>query len=484
MMNLAEAITINAKARPDHIAIIEGSRVLTYAQLDTHIRSQAGRLHAKGIRPGDLVGLCLGDTTEHIVNLYALAYMGAVILPMDVRWTNAERQRVSDHFQAKLVLVEQDSDRFGTVETVALDKLPKNGEEPVLRTGNEIPLLLSLSSGTTGRPKGPRITHYQMLRRFWTHWINLALNSNARYVSATPLYFGGGRTFAMSVLFAGGTLVLFPPPFQPDALCRELARVDATSVFLVPTQLRKLLELPRETLVPFGRLDLLICSGAPLDTAERVAIDNLCPNFVEYYASTEGGGVTLGTRQTRAKQPDSVGIPVFGVSVEVVGDDHIPLPPGQIGRLRYRGPGVATGYYNDEEAGEDAFRDGWFYPGDLAEIDASGHVSLRGRSKDMILRGGINIYPGDIETILREHDDVNEASVVGWKAGLMGEEIAAFVVGTRPLEQAELEAWCKERLAPYKVPRIFIQVEDLPRNSSGKVLKTQLAERLPVFPVA
>jgi acyl-CoA synthetase (AMP-forming)/AMP-acid ligase II len=479
-MNLAEAIEINAKGRPDHVAIIEGERRLTYRELAAAIQAAAARLQAYGVERDDIVGLCLKDSSEHLIFLYALARIGAVILPMDVRWTEAEKLRVAAHFETKFILVEPDSDPVGDLQTLAWDALPeeKDGAGAIL-PGDDIPLLLSLSSGTTGRPKGPRITHTQMLRRFWTHWINLGLNSTDRYVSATPLYFGGGRTFAMSVLFSGGTVILFPPPFDAADLCAELDRVSATSTFLVPTQLRKLLTQDIASLAPVGKLRLLISSGAPLDGEERVAISKLCANFVEYYASTEGGGISLATPDTRRLQPNAVGRPVFGVEVEVVDNDHTPLRAGEIGRFRYRGPGVATGYFRDEDIDRETFRDGWFYPGDLAEIDDAGHVILRGRAKDMIIRGGVNVYPGEIETILREHPSISEAAVVGWPSQRLGEEVAAFIVQAEPVDDTDLKLWCTERLAPYKLPKAFFRVEDLPRNSAGKVLKAELAAGLP-----
>jgi acyl-CoA synthetase (AMP-forming)/AMP-acid ligase II len=198
-------------------------------------------LIASGIRRGDVVGVCLKDSPDHLVANYALARMGAVILPMDWRWTEPEKSTVASHFGARLVIALPEQGPIGDIALTTLDALPGSvgegaAERPV--EGEDLPLLLSLSSGTTGRPKGPCVTHGQMLRRFWTHWINLGLNGTDRYVSATPLYFGGGRTFAMSILFSGGTVVLFPPPFDADALAAELERVSATSTFLVPTQLR------------------------------------------------------------------------------------------------------------------------------------------------------------------------------------------------------------------------------------------------------
>ena len=151
---------------------------------------------------------------------------------------------------------------------------------------------------------------------------------------------------------------------------------------------------------------------------------------------------------------------------------------GRVGRLRYRGPAVATGYFIDDDSAETAFKDGWFYPGDLAEINAQGYIFLRGRAKDMILRGGINIYPAEVEAILRSHPAVIEAAAVGRPSPTMGEEVAAFVTLRSPAGEGELIAWCKTQLAPYKVPREILAIDELPKNSSGKVLKTELVARL------
>lgn len=480
-MNLAEALDVNARARPDHPAIIAGDRVLDYAELALRVRKAVAALREAGVKTGDVVGLCLKDSVEHLIGYYALARMGAIILPMDWRWTAGEKEAVATHFGATASILEPDEAPLRVANGLPATELFRETDPdpaPPVST-RDLPLLISLSSGTTGRPKGPCITHWNMLRRFWTHWINLGLNASDRYVSATPLYFGGGRTFAMSILFAGGTVALFPPPFNAAALAAELDRVDATSTFLVPTQLRKLLDADPSETAAIRRLRLLISSGAPLDPDEKLRIaSTLSDNFVEYYASTEGGGVSLATPETREVSPGSVGRPVFGVEIEVVSDDHEPLPFGSVGLLRYRGPGVALGYYGAEDGADPAFRDGWFYPGDLAEIDAGGYVTLRGRRKDMIIRGGVNIHPAEIEQVLREHPDVRDAAVVGAPSPRLGEVVVAFVVAQGAVEAQALVDWCAARLAPYKTPERILLVDDLPRNSAGKVLKASLVDRL------
>jgi acyl-CoA synthetase (AMP-forming)/AMP-acid ligase II len=481
MMNLAEAFAHHTRARPTHIALMAGTRSIDYRALHVAVERDSAALASLGAREGDVVGLALKDTIEHVVLFYALARLGLVILPMDWRWSQEEKARIARHFAPRFVLVEEGATIDG-VPCVALDDVwtsrvatsPRVLDYP---QGGDLPLLVSLSSGTTGRPKGPLLTHHQFFRRFMTHWINLGLNAGDRYVSATPLYFGGGRTFAMSVLFAGGTVALFPPPYEPAELASEVARRAATSLFLVPTLLRRLLELSPEAAEPLQNLRLLLSSGSALHAEERRAIrSRLCPQFFEYYASTEGGGVSLLTPDDQETRGKSVGRPVFGVDVEIVDDEHRVLPAGETGRLRYRGPGVARGFFRETEGDPETFREGWFYPGDVASLDDAGYVYLKGRRKDLIIRGGVNIYPEDIEFALAGHPAVVDAAVAGLPHREFGEQVAAFVVTREPVTQAALIDWCRARLAAYKVPQQVQFLSELPRNSSGKVLKTKLID--------
>jgi acyl-CoA synthetase (AMP-forming)/AMP-acid ligase II len=484
-MNLADTLGHHARSRPDHAALVEGARTILYRDLDPLVRRTAGHMAARGLERGEIVGVALGDTVDHLVALYGLARLGAVNLPMDVRWTVEEKTRLARFFGARRVLVEDGAEPLPGLASLTVGPewhgaVASAADLDSAAPGGDAPLLLSLSSGTTGIPKGPMLTHQQFLRRFWTHWINLGLNSHDRYVSATPLYFGGGRTFAMSQLFTGGTVIMFPPPYAPEELVAEIARRRATSVFLVPTLLRRLLELPTDVLAPMRTLRQVLSSGSALHPEERRAIrSRLCPGFFEYYASTEGGGVSLLTPEDQEVYEDSVGRPVFAVDVEIVDEAHHPVPAGTVGRLRYRGPGVATGFHGNPEETARAFHDGWFYPGDLATVDERGYVFLKGRFKDMIIRAGVNIYPTEIEAILLGHAAVTEAAVVGWPSREFGEEIAAFVTVSGPVGESDLVGLCRRELAPYKVPRRIFVVDELPKSSLGKILKSALGERLP-----
>ncbi|MBL8697923.1 MAG: acyl--CoA ligase [Alphaproteobacteria bacterium] len=484
-MNLADALSHHVRARPDRPAIIQGDRQILYRDLDGIVRRGAAHLDALGIGEGEVVGIALRDSIDHLLALYMAARRGAIALPLDWRWTEAEKRAVAERFHAKLILIEPDATPLPGIACVPVDMDFQIGvaaarEDMAFPSRLEAPLLLSLSSGTTGRPKGPIVTHGQFLRRFWTHWIDLGLNARETYVSATPMYFGGGRTFSMSLLFSGGTVVLFPPPYEARDLAAEVAKRKASSAFLVPTLLRRLLDLSDAEAAPLRAMRLLLSSGAPLHPEERREIrTRLCPNFCEYYASTEGGGVSLLRPEDMDVHDDSVGRPVFGVEVAIFDDDFKPLPAGAVGRLGYRGPGVASGFHEDPEATREVFHDGWFFPGDLASVNDAGYVFLKGRKKDMIIRGGINIYPVEVEAALQSDSAVVEAAVVGWPSRDMGEEVAAFVVLRAPAEPEALRKLCAARLAPYKVPKAVFVVDEMPKNAAGKIVKAALAERLP-----
>lgn len=480
--NLAAVQEAHARTHPHDEALVDGALRLTHSQFAQRIAQTAKHLRTLGAGPGVLVGVALGDHATHVIIMLALARIGAVLLPLDHRWTPGERERVATHFGAALALVEPCQAISGTPCVEVSEKWPDTvsqcAADPVMAPGGDAPLLVSLSSGTTGRPKGPRITHAQFLARFRTHWIDLGFVAQDCFVCATPLYFGAGRTFVWSTLYAGGKVVLAPPPFDPPALLDTLAREHATTLFLVPTQLRRLLA-EHAGAAPLKRLRLLFSSGAPLTREERRAIHaELNAYFCEYYASTEGGGVTLLKPADIDKHSDTVGRAIHAVDVEIVDAHHQPVSPGTVGLLRYRSPGCAIGFYRDDEASQEAFRDGWFYPGDLAQLDAAGYLTLAGRAKDMIIRGGINVYPEEVEAALQAHPAVREAAVVGMPSVDLGEEIAAFIVSDTPVGDTVLRDWCAARLAPYKVPRVFRTIADLPRNTSGKVQKAQLKTML------
>jgi acyl-CoA synthetase (AMP-forming)/AMP-acid ligase II len=480
--NIADQLAVHGRQRPTQPAVVHGEQVLDYRTVDLEVSRRAAHLQDLGVAPGTIVGIALRDSIEHLLMLYAVARAGGVILPLDCRWQQFEKQRVAEHFSAAAVLVEPGAAFEGARCIEAGEEWQANVARANVQ--REFPdgdrgLVMSLSSGTTGRPKGPMLSHERLASRFPVHWIDLGFGSRERYMNATPLYFGGGRTFSMSPLYSGGTVVLCPPPYTPAELASEVARTSSTLLFLVPTLLRRLLDCDPGTLAPLRGLKTLISSGSALTPQERQQIrERICPNLVEYYASTEGGGISVLTPADQLRFGDSVGRPAFGVEVNVVDEHHRVVPPGTTGRIRYRSPGAAEAFYHDPEASKAAFQDGWFYPGDLGMLNEEGYLFLKGRVKDMIIRGGINIYPQEVETTLMGHTAVAEAAVVGWPSREFNEEVAAFVIRKAAVEKSELIALCRASLASYKVPREIFFVDELPRNSLGKVVKAELSARL------
>ena len=489
-MNLAEALDTNALRRPGLPAVITRDVIITHAKFRDMVCRRAARLADLGVLQGDIVGVNMKDNPEHLAALFALARIGAAALPMDWRWTVEEKSRLAEFFDPRVVLSEPD-DPFAPIggdwksiktDTDWQDAVDAANPDATTLAEGDPPLLLALSSGTTGIPKGPLITHDQFFARFMIYFATLGFTERTRYLCATPLYFGGSRGYSMCAVYAGGTALLFPPPYEMPELVDFADRHGATKMFLVPTLLRRVLDMPPredgELLMP--GLDMLFSTGSILHAEERDALmRNVCPHYLNFYGSTDGGGATALFWHDPPEVSGSVGRPVFGAEIDIAGDDDVSLPPGEIGRIRYRHPGTATGYHNDPEASREAFRAGWYYPGDLGWRDDGGYLFLAGRAKDLIIRGGVNIHPAEIEHVLNQHTAVLDAAVVAWPSREFGEEIAAFVVARNDgLDADELMNWCSTNLARYKLPREIFLIDDLPKSGVGKVLKNELAARL------
>ena len=483
-MNLADLIRHHARRRPAHAAIVARDRTWDYATFDAAVDTAALRVLARGVGQGDIVGIALGDTPEHLAFLYGIARAGATILPMDKRWTEGEKERVARHFGAKLALVDAGDAPIGDVvcETVEaplhIDRAAR-AKLPDSPAGPDLGLVLSLSSGTTGRPKGPLITHRNMYHRFLIYTITLTMSEHDRFACASPLYFSGSRGFTMCELYFGGTVVLLPPPVAPAALIREINDYGCTSAFIVPTIIRRLIDASTGPGYCLPNLRLLISTGAALFSEDRaLALERITPNIINFYGSAEGGGISALTSAHPEEKSRTAGAIVWGTEVRVVDADFNDLPRGEVGRICYRSGGSAHEFYGDPEASRQSFRDGWYLPGDVGFVDADGFVTITGREKDMIIRGGVNIYPNEIESVLLGHGQVTEAAVVGAPSAALGEEVIAFVTTRQPVDPEALRAMCARQLAPYKVPKVVQVLSEMPRTNVGKIDKQRLRASL------
>lgn len=479
-MNLASILECHAHSHGDKIAIQFRQERISYEMLWRQLQGCAAHLHEHGLKPGDRVGLALREHPGHLILHYALARLGAVILPIDHRWTESEKIATARAFNARLIIVEGCEEKLPGYKTLRFDNdwpsAASSFSLPLPDT-DDLPLLISLSSGTTGRPKGALVTHEQMYQRFISQWVTIGFNSQDRFLGLTPLYFGAGRSFAMAFLAAGATIIFDPPPHAPDELVEVINTSRATVTFLVPTQLRKLVPLHQAGLLLPGLKKLLV-SGAALYPAEAAEVrQKVNPNLIGYYASSEGGGISVLHTDEFDEYSWSAGRATFRTEVQIVDERDIQVAPGETGRLRYRGPGVATRFIDADGNEETANTDGWFYPGDVAAKLDSGHIVLRGRDNDVINRGGVNIYPAEVEATLTQLKAVREAVVIGEPSEKFGETVTAVIATNEAISKDALSRHCREQLAPYKIPSRYIVVDELRKTSSGKPDKAALFEQ-------
>ena len=484
LANVSAMVATNSRRSPERLALVHGARKLTYRQLEDLVARVAGALAKVGVADGKLAGLSMRDGCDHVLVLLALMRTGAVVLPMESRWTAAERDRLIAVFRPDVIVTDDNALTVAEIPIIVGNEAwmaGTFGAEPLStwNTTPDSPVLLSLSSGTTGTPKGPLMTHGLALRRLVHEALSMRFGWEDINLCAAPLYFGAGRNVTLTNLFVGATVHMFPPPYEAEDLAREIIERRITNMFLVPTMIRRLLQLPIANPPLFPDMRLLQNGGGILHEDElKAACRLLSPGVINVFATTEAGVVTIPTAAESISHPASVGRPGILSQVDIVDDAHNSVKPGTVGRVRYWTPATPSEYHQNPEETALAFRDGWFYPGDLGYLDEDGYLYLSGRSKDMIIRGGVNIYPVEIEGILQARSEVREAAVVGWPAADLGEDVAAFVVAAVE-DEARLIAHCREHLARYKVPKRIFFLQNLPKNPSGKIAKAELAKLLP-----
>ena len=415
--------------------------------------------------------------------MIAVWMLGATAVPMDFRTNAAERSLLAKEFDLGAIVEDRQVSAAGYTPVFAgpswAETIAKHDGSPVWPSSERAaaPAFISLTSGTTGRPKGIVIDHERMLLRSTFD----AERLEGPLLNPLPLSFSASRTHVFSALLQGSGVYLFPMLFSAQQLADALVAGEATSLCCVPTIVRNLFDLFGERSTPiFAKLEALYCFGAPMAPAEKVrAKTSLCANFVQVYGASICGRISALSGSDLDAHPDSLGRVLPHVLLQIVDDDDKVLEPGESGAIRIRSPGMASSIYGEGTAGSgDSFRGGWAYPGDIGSFDEDGFLHLLGRSSDLIIRGGANVHPAEVELVIAECDGVEEVAVVGFPKLPEGEEIAAFVVSSSNLTEAALDAHCRTRLAPDKRPRKFVFVPDLPRNANGKILRLELRKQL------
>jgi acyl-CoA synthetase (AMP-forming)/AMP-acid ligase II len=468
---------------PERRAIISPNLNLSYAGLVARAAQSARELQSCGIVAGANIGICLRDNAETLVMMVALWMLGATAVPMDFRTNAAERSLLAKEFDLAGIAEDRQVNAARYISVLVdpswSDIIAKHDRRPLWTSGERpaAAAFISLTSGTTGRPKGIVIDHERMLLRS----ILDAERLDGPLLNPLPLSFSASRTHVFSALLQGSGVYFYPLLFSAQQLADTLLAGEATSLCAVPTIIRNLFEIYGESSTPvFSKLEALYCFGAPMAPAEKIrAKTSLCANFVQVYGATICGRISALSGSDLDARADTLGRVLPHVLLQTVNDEDQILPPGEAGAIRLRSPGMARSIYGAVGSGSgDSFKGGWAYPGDIGAIDADGFLHLLGRTSDLIIRGGANVHPSEVEVVLGECEGVQDVAVVGFTKLPEGEEIAAFVVGADDLTEAALVAHCRVHLGTDKRPRKFVFVKDLPRNANGKISRAELRRQL------
>jgi malonyl-CoA/methylmalonyl-CoA synthetase len=483
-MQLADLFAGSLIGQRDDIAVEVdardgGTTNFTFGDLDERSNRLARLLARRGVVAGDRLGVYLSNRLEYIDLVLASLKLGAILVPINVLYREREVAHIAGDAKPKAVLTTPDAASVfpSGVTLWDVDEVTASatGESAVLlRTAidGDAPAALVYTSGTTGRSKGAVLTHNNFLANTVTLTACWRITSADRYLAVLPLFHVHGLANGLMTWLASGCRMRLVERFDVSRAADLFASFEPTLFFGVPTIYVRLLELPLDTARAIGRCMRLFVSGsAPLAASVFGAFhDRFGHTILERYGMSETL-MNIGNPYVGERRPGSVGLPLPGISTRIVDPNGAEVRANEIGELHVRGPNVFAGYWQQPDASAAAFADGWFRTGDLAERSEDGYFTLRGRRTDLIISGGFNIYPREIEEVLVEVPGIREAAVVGVSDSRRGELPIAYVVADRPIDPASLEATCRRALASFKVPRGFVQVEALPRTALGKVQK-------------
>jgi long-chain acyl-CoA synthetase len=503
--NLAVILRESARTHPDKPALISVEGTLTYAELDQASDLVAANLVADGIDPGDAIGVQLPNVPEFAVALYGILKAGAVAVPMNT--LNKAREvgffLTDARAQAMITAAECADEGLRGAEAAGVAKAyvvgayepddvhahvkardfaeltaPASGGMPFVQRDPGDAAILLYTSGTTGKPKGVELTHFQLYMNAVAHVEGFEMDSSTVVIAVMPLFHALGLSGILNATLSSGGSVVLVRKFDPLKVLEAVQEHRATVLHGVPTMYHAVLNHPQRTEFDISSLTTCGSAGAPiasdlLDSLER----ELGVTMIEMYGLTESGPLATYNRRGDRK-PYSIGKPIRGTEVEVWDEDHQRLPRGKkhVGELVIRGHNTMGGYLNNPQATEEAFAGGWLHTGDLGYQDEDGFLFIVDRKKEMIIRGGYNVYPREVEDALYGHPDVDEVAVVGIPDERLGEEVKAYVTlrTGADVSAEELVDFAKARVAAYKYPRKVEIIEVMPKSPTGKILKTEL----------
>ncbi|MDQ4489062.1 long-chain fatty acid--CoA ligase [Sinomonas sp. ASV486] len=491
-MNLADHLALSAARRGERTAIVCGEETWTYAALDAASARVAGMLTRGGVVPGGRVAVMLPNVPEFAAVYYGALRAGAVVVPMNPLLKEREIAYYLGDSGAEVLFAAStvgDEAIAGAAASGARVIVVEPGsfaislgdEEPlaqvVERAGEDTAVIL-YTSGTTGRPKGAELTHDNLiLNADLTVRTLLNLTSDDVVFGGLPLFHTFGQTCALNTTIMAGATIALLPRFTAQGALEVIASQRVTVFAGVPTMYSALLAVPDHRRYDTSSLRVCISGGAalPVEVLHRFEDEFSCI-ILEGYGLSETSPVAAFNHPDRLRKPGSIGTAVEGVRLRVVGLDGEDVPCGEVGEIAVQGHNIMKGYWKRPDATAEAIRDGWFLTGDMGKIDADGCYSIVDRKKDLIIRGGFNIYPREVEEVLYEHPAVAEAAVIGVPHAELGEEVAAVVALTSPgaATPEELRDFVKSQLAAYKYPREVHIVQQLPKGPTGKILKREI----------
>lgn len=500
---IGEALKYAAHNAPNREAFVYENRRPTYREILKNAEHLAGWLQAQGIGKNDKVG-CLFKNGMSFVELYfAVSLTGGVFVPVNFRLVSKEIEYIVNNADIKILFVEEEFndtispilDLLPHVQLIVVDgAIPENHiNEMVAYTSiftspseytpptdlqdNDAHAII-YTSGTTGKPKGAVLTH----KNFYLNAMNRTFHSQTprgiNELVVPPLFHVAALSRLVSNCLMEGTIYI-QREFQPERILKTIETEKINAMFLVPSMWNFLFQVPN--LLDYDVSTMISCGlgGAicPVEIKKRIMEVFKNGKIIEAFGQTEmSPSTTYLTGEDTIRKTASVGKPAINVRVRIVDDEMNDVPTGEVGEIVYQGPTLMKEYYKNPEATKEAFKGGWFHSGDLVRMDGEGYIYVVDRKKDMVISGGENIYPKEIEEVLYTHPDILEAAVVGVPDPEWGENIKAFIVmkPSRRLTVEEVIEYCKQNLASYKKPKLVEFIAALPRNASGKVLKTEL----------
>jgi long-chain acyl-CoA synthetase len=494
-VNISNLLIESTARRPEHPAIRFLERTITYEALNRQVDRLSHGLVRAGLKPRDVCVLMMPNSIEWVIVYYALAKIGAVVLPVNFLYRKGELDHIFKDSGARAFIGHKDylehprqvMDTIPKMELrIAQGVSPGQGFTPLdelfaedeifppCQTRDDDTWAIIYTSGTTGLPKGAMLTHYNLANNAMTVADMRSTDPNDVVFGVLPLFhiYGQTSTFNSSI-YLGLTIRLWPQ-FNAEELFSAIEEEESSILIAVPTIFNRLVELA--DLRPPRRSGLRFCvsggASLPVEVLRRFE-DRFHTTIYEGYGLTECSPVCVENPFGRQTRPGSIGLAIPGFEARIVNDQDEDVSIGAVGELIIHGPGVMKGYLNQPEATAETLRGGWLHTGDLARMDEDGYIYIMDRKKEMIIRGGYNVYPREIEEILYTHPDVVEAAVVGVPHLDLGEEVAAVVVLRQGacVTSEELRQFVKERVAPYKYPRRIQLVKELPKSHTGKILK-------------